>query len=716
MRVTIFALIMAAAATTALAQAPDLQFRAAQQKETVEGDLTSAIKLYASVADSKTTPPALAARALVGLGRCYERLGSTEAPKAYERVVAQFGKEEAAAEARQRLANMPGRPGSRTPEAGLVTRKVLGDLLPLADTLTKDGRYTMLSAWGGMLSGATLLDLVTGERKPVRRVSSLLAAGENTRSYRHTLSPDGRRFAFDVSASGRGELRIANVDGSGSHTLVSLPGKLTVVPLDWSSDGRTILAFAHGSGEEYFPREFLLVDTNGQGVRPIRITKTCGASARFSPDGRWIAFETVRSPENPNNLRGNLFRIRTDGSGEQLLVQPETGAALVGWAPDGGSVLFVSEHLDVDHLYAVSLKEGAVSPPVSLMKGFPRSTILGMTREGALLYSTGTSSMLAYTAKLSGPDGAISAGQPVNAQSQRRSGSATWSPDGRVLAYGLYQPDPRSRSKGAFAVMVRDVVSGQEREVGRFPLTGAAGRVEWTPDSKALLLPVYTADGCNVLRLDLASGRSEPLIPAALVDSNSCYVYPQASPDGKYLYYIKDKGKGSDLVRLDLAEGQAQQLATGLPDFVFATFALSRDGRELAVPIVDKDKNATVLRVLGPEGDIRRDLITVLAPNLLLSANWSPDGQQMFFSRTLEGSQAGLFRIPASGGAPVAVGTQDGTFLELRVHPNGEEIAFLGRNSHREVWRLEGLPQALARLSIARGAEAVQARPSRAKR
>jgi TolA-binding protein len=97
MRVTIFALIMAAAATTALAQAPDLQFRAAQQKETVEGDLTSAIKLYASVADSKTTPPALAARALVGLGRCYERLGSTEAPKAYERVVAQFGKEEAAA-------------------------------------------------------------------------------------------------------------------------------------------------------------------------------------------------------------------------------------------------------------------------------------------------------------------------------------------------------------------------------------------------------------------------------------------------------------------------------------------------------------------------------------------------------------------------------------------------------------------------------------------
>ena len=88
-----------------------MQFRAAQQKETVDGDLAAAIKLYRQVADGKSTPPALAARALVRLGQCYERLGSTEAGKAYERVVTQFGKEEAAAEARRRLASLPGKNG-----------------------------------------------------------------------------------------------------------------------------------------------------------------------------------------------------------------------------------------------------------------------------------------------------------------------------------------------------------------------------------------------------------------------------------------------------------------------------------------------------------------------------------------------------------------------------------------------------------------------------
>jgi len=81
------------------------------------------------VADGKATPPPLAARALVRLGRCYERQGSTEAAKAYERVGRAVRQEEAeAAEARQRLASMPGKGAGNSPEAELVTRKVVGDL------------------------------------------------------------------------------------------------------------------------------------------------------------------------------------------------------------------------------------------------------------------------------------------------------------------------------------------------------------------------------------------------------------------------------------------------------------------------------------------------------------------------------------------------------------------------------------------------------------
>ena len=167
MQTKTLALILAIASTV-LAQTPNVQFRAAQQKETVDGDLAAAIKLYRQVADGKSTPPALAARALVRLGQCYERLGSTEAGKAYERVVTQFGKEEAAAEARQRLASLPPKGGGKSPEAELVTRKVIGNLPWVANTLSRDGRYTLVKP--GL--GVDLLDFVTGSRKPIRGCSS----------------------------------------------------------------------------------------------------------------------------------------------------------------------------------------------------------------------------------------------------------------------------------------------------------------------------------------------------------------------------------------------------------------------------------------------------------------------------------------------------------------------------------------------------------------
>lgn len=69
-------------------QSADVRFRAAQQKENIEGDLNAAIRMYRQISDDRATPPDIAARALLRLGKCYQRMGSAEARKAYERIVA----------------------------------------------------------------------------------------------------------------------------------------------------------------------------------------------------------------------------------------------------------------------------------------------------------------------------------------------------------------------------------------------------------------------------------------------------------------------------------------------------------------------------------------------------------------------------------------------------------------------------------------------------
>src|SRR5215204_2343262 len=123
MRGTAILTLTALLSLMAAPQAPEVHLRAAQQKETVEGDLNAAIAMYRKLADDRTTPPDVAARALVRLGRCYQRLGSTEARKAYERVLSNFSAQTAAVvEAKQLLASMQGN-GAAKPEDGLVVRK-----------------------------------------------------------------------------------------------------------------------------------------------------------------------------------------------------------------------------------------------------------------------------------------------------------------------------------------------------------------------------------------------------------------------------------------------------------------------------------------------------------------------------------------------------------------------------------------------------------------
>ncbi len=92
------------AALCALAwQSDAVSFQAAIQKEVVDGDLMGAIGLYESV--SRSSDRQIAAKALVRMGRCYEKLGDPRAIEAYERVVRDFGDQrDAVRDASARLA------------------------------------------------------------------------------------------------------------------------------------------------------------------------------------------------------------------------------------------------------------------------------------------------------------------------------------------------------------------------------------------------------------------------------------------------------------------------------------------------------------------------------------------------------------------------------------------------------------------------------------
>lgn len=103
----------------------EVALQEAMKKETVDGDLHGAIEQYKGIAQSRNR--VAAAKALLRMGQCYEKLGDPEARKAYERVLTQFpDQKDTAQEAQKRLSGLPGmmRPETLTKPQEQPTGKI----------------------------------------------------------------------------------------------------------------------------------------------------------------------------------------------------------------------------------------------------------------------------------------------------------------------------------------------------------------------------------------------------------------------------------------------------------------------------------------------------------------------------------------------------------------------------------------------------------------
>jgi len=139
----------------------DILLQAAAQKATVEGNLQEAIRLCRQILAEYPDNRPVAARALLQMGQCYEKLGNDEARRAYERLVRDYADHsEQAKVARARLAALAG-PGPTT----LTTRRLENPPadVPFMGAISPDGRY--LSFWAGRTGDLAVRDLQTGNER-----------------------------------------------------------------------------------------------------------------------------------------------------------------------------------------------------------------------------------------------------------------------------------------------------------------------------------------------------------------------------------------------------------------------------------------------------------------------------------------------------------------------------------------------------------------------
>ena len=170
-------------------------------------------------------------------------------------------------------------------------------------------------------------------------------------SYGPVPSPDGTRVAYEATRDGVAGALLARTDGSGELRLSS--SKRIDVPTSWSPDGK-LLAITSAGESGYYEVRFLPVDGDHTPQIFVRGPFNAGG-ARFSPDGRWVAYVSDESGRNEVYVRSY------PEAGTRVQISAAGGSQPV-WSRDGRELFFRSGN----ELFAVK-----VTPAPNFTAGKP---------------------------------------------------------------------------------------------------------------------------------------------------------------------------------------------------------------------------------------------------------------------------------------------------------------------------------------------------------
>ena len=150
-------------------------------------------------------------------------------------------------------------------------------------------------------------------------------------------SADGKLIAFQSDRDGDRAIFAQAADGSGAAERLTTPGVgESHTPESWSPDGRTLLFSV--TTPSIGSLATLSMDNRGVTVFSD-VTSVIPMNARFSPDGRWVAYARA-----DRGTSSTIFvePFPSTGAKYQLVVQgPPSTAHKPVWAPDGRELLYV---------------------------------------------------------------------------------------------------------------------------------------------------------------------------------------------------------------------------------------------------------------------------------------------------------------------------------------------------------------------------------------
>ena len=348
---------------------------------------------------------------------------------------------------------------------------------------------------------------------------------------------------------------------------------------------------------------------DGSGV-PRRLTTSPRRDAhpRWSPDGKWIAFESARDGEP------QIFLLPADGGGEaRKITTLATGAAQAVWAPDGKSLAFVS----------------SVFPEFSA-KPFNESDKLNAEKQAARDKSK------------------------MKARVMER------------LLYRHWDSWVDDKRQHLFVVPIaadgtpgepRDVTPGENDAVPTSSTFSAGDEFAFSPDGKELVFSAPPAvlreqawsTNHDLWAVNLTTGQRTQLTTSPAADG-----LPRFSPDGKLLAYRAQARAGAEADKwtlwvLDRAGGQRRSLTENWDQSV-NSFTWAPDGKTIFIEAQEKG-TSPLWSVALAGGEVRRVVTGGVNSDVAVAA----DGKWLAFSqqRLTQPAEIARFRLGDAAAQPL---------------------------------------------------------------
>jgi serine/threonine protein kinase len=532
-------------------------------------------------------------------------------------------------------------------------------------SVSPDGHSIAETLWD--TGDLAIRDIASGR---VKRITHRPAVPGYHVTWGAIFSPDNRHLIFSWNSSRtEADTRIIGADGKGERVL----NTTGVTPLDWSPDGKRILALHEGSLVTISADDGSLSPVRG--IKPGRIGR-----ARFAPNGNGIVFDVAQQGGKESLF--DIHRVSTGGV-ETGLIEHPANDSLIGWSPDRRKLIFSSDRSGKYSIWAVNVSDrGAEGEPQELRPGAGEIEPLGITEEGALYYRLEARSANVYTAVLDlASERTASPPKPVVTRFNGPYEYPNWSEDGTRLVFDS-RVDVRNPELAIY--------NRQNGDTRMLPIDlSYVWRPQWYAHGRYIVALAMSKDGQTAhYRIDPQTGAAQQLI--SFKDFGPTFEGVWSS-DGSTMYNrYSDWKRGLFRLNVNTRERQILYVPPSDVDLGLENLALSPDERTLAFHARNDREGTGTLMLVPAGGGEARALLTIHQPERFLygSFTWTPDSKEILASRT-KGEISEIWRVPVDGSPPAKIDFPAMRVQSLRLNRDGKTIAFTNVKQRAEIWAFE---------------------------